>query len=656
MKKQKWWRALQFCGLLFAVSSAAAQQNRFTHQGRLLDSTGMPLDGVVDLSYTAFNDPVAGDNLGSSGKDGVSVSDGLFTAIVDLPGRIFDGSDVWLEISVNGTVLSPRVQMTATPNALFAREAAGSSGDFRVSNLGSSGQDGVRVIFGDGPDDLCTIGVDPNLSGIIVNDPGGLRVRNLGSSGQDGASRIVFGPTDDCSIGVDPLLPGLTERDPTGFRLLGQNNEGCRLIFGPTLDCTIEVNPQGPPGLTLRDVNCVRVLNPLPNLPTKLLFGPTDDCSIGIDPMLPGLTERDPTGFRLLGQNNQGCRLIFGPTMNCTVEVQPDGPPGLLLRDPSGIRILPPLPQLPPVLLFGPTDDCSIGVDPSLPGLTVRDPGGLRVRNLGSSGKDGVSRLAFGPTNDCAIVVDPNSPGMRLRDPGGIRIINPDPTGPATLLFGDSNACRIEASPNDGMIVYEQNGVTILNPLPGAPSVLSFSPNGECRFEAVPGQGMIVYEQNGVFFESQVGISLPPGQPVQFGIQLNPALGQRGSGFAAQWIEASSLRFKENIRPMDDALAIIDRLQSVRFDWNADHGGAADIGFVAEDVGAVLPEIVAWEDDGVHAKGMDYGRLTAVAIAGIQAQQQSLQDLQAENTSLRAEVDQLQRQMAEILAKLGDSN
>lgn len=38
-----------------------------------------------------------------------------------------------------------------------------------------------------------------------------------------------------------------------------------------------------------------------------LRFGPTDDCTLGIGPAFPGLVECDPTGFRLLGQNSQGC-------------------------------------------------------------------------------------------------------------------------------------------------------------------------------------------------------------------------------------------------------------------------------------------------------------------------------------------------------------
>ncbi len=156
--------------------------------------------------------------------------------------------------------------------------------------------------------------------------------------------QILFGPTGECSIGIDPKLTGLIERDPFGFRLLGRDNQGCRLIFGPSpeFDCAIEVDPTGPEGLLLYDPRCIRICTRDDAFDPVLYWGPTNDCSIGIDRDFPGLVERDPVGFRLLGRNNEGCRLLFGPTDNCTIEINPPGTGlarGLLLYDPFGIRI-----------------------------------------------------------------------------------------------------------------------------------------------------------------------------------------------------------------------------------------------------------------------------------------------------------------------------
>ncbi len=80
-------------------------------------------------------------------------------------------------------------------------------------------------------------------------------------------------------------------------------------------------------------------------------------------------------------------RLLFGPTDDCTIGIDPSLAPGLLLRDPAGIRILSPSPASPPVLRFGPTDDCSLR-HPDLPGNGVtslgRISGAIPFRDSGS--------------------------------------------------------------------------------------------------------------------------------------------------------------------------------------------------------------------------------------------------------------------------------
>lgn len=94
------------------------------------------------------------------------------------------------------------------------------------------------------------------------------------------------------------------------------------------------------------------------------------------------------------------------------------------------------------------------------------------------------------------------------------------------------------------------------------------------------------------------------------------------------FLSVSSRRFKSNIAAINDPLGTIGRLQGVSYTWDQAHGGKQDIGFIAEEVGNVLPEVVEWEDDGIHAKGINYGHLTALAIEGIKAQQQQIYHLE----------------------------
>ena len=78
-----------------------------------------------------------------------------------------------------------------------------------------------------------------------------------------------------------------------------------------------------------------------------------------------------------------------------------------------------------------------------------------------------------------------------------------------------------------------------------------------------------------------------------------------------------------------------------------------DIGFIAEDVHHVLPELVTWDEKHEVAKGVKYANIVAVAVEGIKAQQKQIEDLQTENDALRKDFASLQSQMDDLSAKMG---
>ena len=109
----------------------------------------------------------------------------------------------------------------------------------------------------------------------------------------------------------------------------------------------------------------------------------------------------------------------------------------------------------------------------------------------------------------------------------------------------------------------------------------------------------------------------------------------------------SSSRFKEDVKPIESPLDTIGKLQGVSYNWDEKHGGKRDMGFIAEDVAKVLPEIVTMEADGKNAVGMDYAHLIALAIEGIKAQQEEIEALKAENAELISAVRALQERSGE---------
>jgi len=76
--------------------------------------------------------------------------------------------------------------------------------------------------------------------------------------------------------------------------------------------------------------------------------------------------------------------------------------------------------------------------------------------------------------------------------------------------------------------------------------------------------------------------------------------------------ERSSLRFKENIQPLNDSLSKINKLEGVSFTRN----GVNEIGMIAEEVEKVLPEVVSYDTDN-NPLGIEYSRVTSVLIEGI---------------------------------------
>lgn len=96
---------------------------------------------------------------------------------------------------------------------------------------------------------------------------------------------------------------------------------------------------------------------------------------------------------------------------------------------------------------------------------------------------------------------------------------------------------------------------------------------------------------------------------------------------ADAWTTYSSRRWKTNIQTIDGALDKVSKLRGVTYEWKQD--GKHDIGLIAEEVGEVIPEVVAYEENGVDAKSVDYARLVALLIEAIKEQKQRIEALEA---------------------------
>ena len=93
---------------------------------------------------------------------------------------------------------------------------------------------------------------------------------------------------------------------------------------------------------------------------------------------------------------------------------------------------------------------------------------------------------------------------------------------------------------------------------------------------------------------------------------------------ARAWITYSERSLKTNIQPMNNAIDTVKKMQGVTYDLK--NGGKQEVGFIADEVAQVVPEVVSFKEDG-SAAGLDYGRLTSVLVEAIKAQQVQIEEL-----------------------------
>jgi hypothetical protein len=110
-------------------------------------------------------------------------------------------------------------------------------------------------------------------------------------------------------------------------------------------------------------------------------------------------------------------------------------------------------------------------------------------------------------------------------------------------------------------------------------------------------------------------------------ITLPDASDDSGKVKANAFVSYSSIRYKKDVEPLESAVDTINKLQGVSYNWK--DTGKKDFGFIAEEVGKVLPEIVEWSQDPEYANTMDYTRIISFLVEAVKEQQKKI-DLLAE--------------------------
>ncbi len=130
-------RVYLWLGLIMAASQALSAPMLLNHQGRVTDGSGAPVSGVVPIKFSLFDSSSDGTLVWSETQPTVTVTDGLYSvalgSVTPLSADIFASppssgtstTELYLEIEVNGQVLSPRMRLVSSPYSIATERISG---------------------------------------------------------------------------------------------------------------------------------------------------------------------------------------------------------------------------------------------------------------------------------------------------------------------------------------------------------------------------------------------------------------------------------------------------------------------------------------------------------------------------------------------------
>jgi len=112
-------------------------------------------------------------------------------------------------------------------------------------------------------------------------------------------------------------------------------------------------------------------------------------------------------------------------------------------------------------------------------------------------------------------------------------------------------------------------------------------------------------------------------------------------------LACSDIRYKKEINPLRHSLEKIMKLQGVNYFWKKEEfpdwkfSESKQIGFIAQDIEKIFPELVNTEHDSTRYKSVEYSKLTPILVEAIKEQQQIIDSLKQTNNQQDLQLQQL---------------
>jgi hypothetical protein len=245
------------------------------------------------------------------------------------------------------------------------------------------------------------------------------------------------------------------------------------------------------------------------------------------------------------------------------------------------------------------------------------------------------------------LVLQPTSGnvGIGTTGPNAPLMINKDYTNTGVAAPYNSYT-QILQNPNQTTNALHGLGFTTINASGGQVSTGAIMSRVMSHVVGAVTSQLLFYTANNTIQErmridesGNVGIgTTSPGQKLQVGSN-----GDGSVAIANAWSTFSDENFKTNIQTISGALDKINLLRGVTFDWK--NSNQASIGFIAQEIEKVFPEMVSTGADGY--KSVDYSKMTPVLLEGIKEQQTQITGITDNQNKI---VEQLTNQLSYQLA------
>jgi hypothetical protein len=629
------------CLALVTTSVVAAQDTLLiSYQGILTDDTGEPVTGTPSMVFTIYDE--GGVSKWTESHPTVQVNNGLFNVVLGslmaLPDSVFTGEDRYLGITVAGDPeISPRTLLTSAPGAAVAKKIAGNveTGESSLIIKNTSGDSTIVIDAGSdkgSPRMSFSIPIDPHYPALELN------ASNTGNSMKVGFAQ----PPDPYEPAIEVSSDETSSQVKVNWAQPPDPIREAIVLNADNGGNTIQVNCSWPPDpcqpafevysdAVNEEVNMRLGAPPDPMIPEFEVTANSLSASLRLgqppDPMAPGI--------ELIGSIESGPSMNLYDEIGQIMGVEPmPFNEGIVIKltDPvnggnlleissnhysgnAGIKMATPVPE-PPRTLLEMTTDPTNGPNIYLATPVPEPPRAVELSVEQTAGP----RSEWGGYFNM-YSMDPGDAGAK-----SLEISNTASAGAHLKLF---NAQPGKASTTAVDMYYDSlnGGGTVMCYCDDENSTAVLT-GRDLTFLNGASPTIYINAGGGASFGQSLGVGVWPVTNILHIQQDSPT-----DPVADAWTVYSSKRWKKNIEPIEGALEKVEQMRGVSFDWESND--KHDIGMIAEEVGEVVPEVVAYEENGRYAQSIDYGRLTAILV-------EAVKELKEENENLRTRIEKLE--------------